>query len=276
MQQVKHNELKKHKSQYTTAIERLDNEIAAQDEKRQMHALMYKEVTAQLEQEEASMRQEILKFESEIKTVKTESSQTEQALANKEKSSQYAEVNAFFAQEVPNEYIAQIKDCFNELNQSSDYKLTLFEEKKKLNQLEYEYSQKFSQCQEMCCNETSASAKTTTKASASNFLMLDEAYSWVTTEVPDVPAATWFLLSGAQVTPVPILSSIVSQRELMLKQELDEQFRPKKQALEQISKKQSDLLQALKEKTQDKLEEQRQLDYQLSQIIVQLQDSKEI
>ena len=41
---------------------------------------------------------------------------------------------------MPNDYIAKIKDCFNELNQSSDYKLTLFEEKKKLNQLEYEFS----------------------------------------------------------------------------------------------------------------------------------------
>ena len=42
MQQVKNDELQKHKSQYSLAIERLDHEITTQEEKRQMYAHMFK------------------------------------------------------------------------------------------------------------------------------------------------------------------------------------------------------------------------------------------
>ena len=106
------------------------------------------ETARQLQDEEAAMRQEIQKYEAEIKSVRSESSQTEQALANKEKSSQYQQVNHFFANEVPTEYLTKIGECFSQLNKSSDFKLTLFEEKKKLNQLEYECSQSFFHGQE--------------------------------------------------------------------------------------------------------------------------------
>ena len=48
---------------------------------------MLQEATQQLQIEENEMKQEIQKQEFEIKTVKTEASQMEQALAHKEKSS---------------------------------------------------------------------------------------------------------------------------------------------------------------------------------------------
>ena len=78
--------------------------------------------------------------------MRSESSQTEQALAQRDKSSQYQQVNHFFATEMPSEYLAKIGECFGQLNMSTDYKMTLFEEKKKLNQLEYECSQQFNHC----------------------------------------------------------------------------------------------------------------------------------
>jgi hypothetical protein len=66
----------------------------------------------------------------------------EQALAQKEKSSYFQQVNEFFGKEVPNEYVPKIKECFADLKQSKDYKLKLFEEKKRLNEVDYENSQK--------------------------------------------------------------------------------------------------------------------------------------
>jgi len=56
-------------------------------EKRQIYAQLMEDTARQLQEEEAAMRQEIQKYEAEIKSVRVESSQTEQALANKEKSS---------------------------------------------------------------------------------------------------------------------------------------------------------------------------------------------
>ena len=140
--------MQKHKTQQRQQIERLDIEITTLLEKRQIYAQLMEDTARQLQEEEAAMRQEIQKYEAEIKSVRVESSQTEQALANKEKSSQYQQVNQFFANEVPTEYLTKISECFSKLNKSTDYKLTLFEEKKKLNQLEYECSQSFSQSQE--------------------------------------------------------------------------------------------------------------------------------
>lgn len=61
-----------------------------------------------------------------------------------------------------------------------------------------------------------------------------ERNSWVTTEIPDVPCATWFLLNDGQLSPLPIIDSVISQREHVLKQELDEQFKPAKARLESI------------------------------------------
>jgi uncharacterized protein YlxW (UPF0749 family) len=56
-------------------------------EKRQIYAQLMEGTARQLQDEEAAMRTEIQKYETEIKSVRVESSQTEQALANKEKSS---------------------------------------------------------------------------------------------------------------------------------------------------------------------------------------------
>lgn len=61
----------------------------------------------------------------------------EKQLSNKEKSKLLHEVNKFFGQEVPEEYLPKIKECFSNLQESKDLKLKLFEEQKKLNQIDY-------------------------------------------------------------------------------------------------------------------------------------------
>ena len=50
-------------------------------------------------------------------------------------------MNKFFGQEVPEEYLPKIKECFSNLQESKDLKLKLFEEQKKLNQIDYQHSQ---------------------------------------------------------------------------------------------------------------------------------------
>ena len=80
-------------------------------------------------------------------------------------------------------------------------------------------------------------------------MALGEQNSWVTTEVPDVPCVTWYLLSGGQLSQLPIINSVISQRELILKQELDEQCKPAKAKLELIQANQAALLSNQKERT---------------------------
>ena len=50
-------------------------------------------------------------------------------------------MNQFFGTEVPDEYLSKIKDCFSNMAQSKDLKRKLFEEQKKLNQVDYQHSQ---------------------------------------------------------------------------------------------------------------------------------------
>jgi hypothetical protein len=101
-------------------------------------------------------------------------------------------VLTFFADEVPATFLSKVNECFAELGRDES-KLSLFEEKKKLNQLEYDCSQKFSLCSEFCCTNAAMINETQFR----DFLVPDQNYSWVTTEIPDVPLSTWFLLSGA-------------------------------------------------------------------------------
>ena len=87
------------------------------------------------------MRLEIQQLESSIQSSKDELERMEKQLSNKEKSALLHQVNKFFGQEVPEEYLPKIKECFSNLDQSKDLKLKLFEEQKKLNQVEYQHSQ---------------------------------------------------------------------------------------------------------------------------------------
>ena len=87
-----------------------------------------KRVEQQLLTEQTQMRTEISQLESSIQAGKDELDRMEKQLSNKEKSALLSQVNKFFGQEVPEEYLPQIKACFNNVEQSKDLKLKLFEE----------------------------------------------------------------------------------------------------------------------------------------------------
>ena len=66
----------------------------------------------------------------------------EQALAQNDQSAIIQQVNQFFGTEVPQQYLAQIKEVFgNNTQQAKELKLQLFEEQRKLNDVDYQYTQ---------------------------------------------------------------------------------------------------------------------------------------
>ena len=133
LQEIKSIEIKKNKSLCNQSLERTDLEIRGLEEKKLTYDCMLAEAQAKLLEEEQDMRNEIQKLEAEIKVVKTEAKQMEHALAQKERSQQFQSVNQFFGTEVPSEYLPKIKECFKDLKHSKDYKLQLFQDKKRLN-----------------------------------------------------------------------------------------------------------------------------------------------
>jgi len=53
-----------------------------------------------------------------------------------------SQVNQFFGQEVPEQYLAKIKEVFGgNTQEAKDLKLKLFEEQRKLNDVDYQYTQ---------------------------------------------------------------------------------------------------------------------------------------
>ena len=79
--------------------------------------------------EEQETPSEVQQLESEIQASRDEKDQMEQALAQKDKSALIQQVNQFFGHEVPEQYLAQIKEVFGGNSQlAKDLKLRLFEE----------------------------------------------------------------------------------------------------------------------------------------------------
>ena len=87
------------------------------------------------------MKKEISELLNSIQSGKEELDLMEKQLSNKEKSALLLQVNQFFGTEVPDEYLPKINDCFSNMAQSKDLKRKLFEEQKKLNQVDYQHSQ---------------------------------------------------------------------------------------------------------------------------------------
>ena len=100
------------------------------------------ELDDQLMREEQEMRAEVQQLENEIQTSRDEQDQMEQALAQNDNSALLRQVNEFFGQEVPEQYLAEMKQVFgSNAQEAKELKLKLFEEQKKLNDVDYRYTQ---------------------------------------------------------------------------------------------------------------------------------------
>ena len=65
----------------------------------------------------------------------------DQALAQRDRSAVVQQVNEFLGTEVPDQYLAEIKTLFgSNAQQAKDLKLQLFEEQRKLNDVDYQYT----------------------------------------------------------------------------------------------------------------------------------------
>ena len=65
----------------------------------------------------------------------------EQALAQNDNTALLMQVNQFFGQEVPEQYLSKMKEVFGSNTQEKqDLKLKLFEEQRKLNDVDYSYT----------------------------------------------------------------------------------------------------------------------------------------
>ena len=58
------------------------------------------------------MRLEVQQLEADIQTGKEELEKMEKQISNKEKSKLLHEVNKFFGQEVPEDFLPKVKECF--------------------------------------------------------------------------------------------------------------------------------------------------------------------
>jgi len=62
-------------------------------------------------------------------------------LAQKDRSAVIQQVNQFFGHEVPQEYLGKIKEVFgNNAQEAKQLKLQLFEEQRKLNDVDYKFT----------------------------------------------------------------------------------------------------------------------------------------
>jgi len=84
------------------------------------------------------MRTEVQQLKDEISARREEQDQMEQALAQNDNSALIQQVNQFFGHEVPEKYLAEIKEVLgNNAQEVKDLKLQLFEEQRKLNDVDY-------------------------------------------------------------------------------------------------------------------------------------------